>query len=43
VSLGPSYAAGSDLVEEFIELSQKVAVLEGRFDVLEDWLVERET
>jgi hypothetical protein len=41
VSLGPSYVAGSDLVDEFNDLSRKVDLLEGRLDVLEDWLVEK--
>lgn len=40
VSLGPSYAVGSDLVDEFMELSRKVDVLQARLDELEDWLVE---
>jgi hypothetical protein len=41
VSLGPSYAADFDLVDEFNDLSRKVDLLEARFNELEDWLVEK--
>jgi hypothetical protein len=41
VSLGPSYVADFDLVDEFNDLSRKVDRLEARFNELEDWLVEK--